>query len=93
MLDICFPMASDDDTIPKDSALHKWYTLALEASQKLGRFIGSAALYKTQLEEAGFVDVVQTIYKWPMNRWPKDKRYKELGMLCFLHPFQSLETL
>jgi hypothetical protein len=31
------------------------------------------------MERAGFTDVVQTVYKWPMNRWPKDRKYKELG--------------
>jgi len=31
------------------------------------------------MEEAGFVDVVETEYKWPTNRWPEDQHLKELG--------------
>ena len=31
------------------------------------------------MESVGFVDVVETVYKWPSNKWPKDKKYKELG--------------
>ena len=36
------------------------------------------------LIEAGFDDVVEVRYKWPQNRWPKDKKLKELGELhCY----------
>jgi hypothetical protein len=31
------------------------------------------------MKEAGYVDVVQVIYEWPMNKWPADKRMKEIG--------------
>jgi hypothetical protein len=30
---------------------------------------------------AGFEDVVEIQYKWPLNKWPRDKKYKELGEL------------
>jgi hypothetical protein len=29
---------------------------------------------------AGFTNVVETKYFWPLNKWPKDKKLKELGM-------------
>jgi hypothetical protein len=32
------------------------------------------------LADAGFTNIHETIYKWPQNRWPKDKHFKELGM-------------
>ena len=57
----------------------KWSNFIAEAAEKLGRKIDSAKRYKEQLEEAGFTDVVETRYKWPQNRWPKDQAYKELG--------------
>jgi hypothetical protein len=41
----------------------------------------AAKRYKAQLEAAGFVNVNETIYRWPTNRWPKDKKFKELGEL------------
>lgn len=31
------------------------------------------------MEKEGFVDVFETVYKWPTNKWPKDKKFKELG--------------
>jgi hypothetical protein len=36
--------------------------------------------------EAGFVDIIEIRKRIPMNRWPKDKYYKELGVwgtICF----------
>jgi hypothetical protein len=47
----------------------------------MGRSGDSPIHYKEQMEAAGFVNVTQKIYKWPSNRWPKDKKFKELGML------------
>jgi hypothetical protein len=81
LADLCFPLQSDDGTLLPDSALYKWSALFLEAAEKAGRIINSAKYYKEQMESAGFVDVVETIYKWPTNKWPKDKKYKELGKL------------
>jgi hypothetical protein len=54
------------------------------------------------MEEAGFVDVVEVIYKWPMNRWPANKKMKEIGTsfglfsplfhsTCFSFSFHELE--
>lgn len=31
------------------------------------------------MRRAGFVDVVQLPYMWPMNPWPRDQRLKQLG--------------
>lgn len=56
----------------------------LEAAAGFGRYADSAKDYKRQLGEAGFVNVTEVIYKWPMNRWPADPHYKELG----LHPLR-----
>jgi len=81
-------MVSDDDTIPPDCAIMKWNVLLLEASVKMGAPINSCLHYKRQLEEAGFVNVVQVEYKWPMNTWPRDENYKNIGIF-FLYFFIS----
>ena len=52
-----------------------------EAASKMRGSSDAATRYKSQLEEAGFINVQEIIYKWPTNRWPKDKKYKELGKL------------
>lgn len=93
LADLCFPLQSDDGTLLPTHALHKWSSLFLEAAEKAGRIINSAKFYKTQMQEAGFIDVVETIYKWPTNKWPKDKKYKELGMWNHENVTPALEGL
>lgn len=77
--DIKFPIEDNDNSFPEDCAVKKWADLILEGTVKLGRACDSAKDYKTQLIEAGFTDVVEIRYKWPQNRWPKDRKLKELG--------------
>lgn len=50
-----------------------------EAASKLRGSADAAKHYKEQVGAAGFVNVTETIYKWPSNRWPKDPRHKEMG--------------
>jgi hypothetical protein len=53
----------------------------LEGSLKLGVGLDVALKTKQFMEEAGFIDVNQVIYKWPLNRWPANKAMKEIGIL------------
>jgi hypothetical protein len=50
-----------------------------EAASKMRGSADASRRYKQQMEAAGFVNVTEVIYKWPSNRWPKDKKFKELG--------------
>jgi len=82
-VDYNYPFRVDDNSVPPNSALKKWADLMLKGCAKAGRPIDVAQTFKQRLEDAGFTDVVETVYKWPGNRWPKDKKYKELGK-CIL---------
>ena len=53
----------------------------VDGCAKLGRSAQSAFYYKEQMKAAGFLNVTETKYKWPSNRWPKDRKFKELGTL------------
>jgi SAM-dependent methyltransferase len=90
-LDICFPILLNDGEFPENSAFKKWSDLFMEGCEKLGRPANSAELYKSQLEAAGFVDVVEKKYIWPSNRWPKDRKLKELGMWQLENIISGLE--
>lgn len=59
--------------------MKKWADLVLEGTVKFGRDCDAAKNYSAWLAEAGFTDVVELRYKWPQNRWPKDRKLKELG--------------
>ena len=79
LADICFPIQVIDESLPSDSALYIWSDLMLEATQKAGSPINSARWYKSQLEIAGFRNVVEQKYVWPHNSWAKGQKVKELG--------------
>ncbi|KAF4964448.1 hypothetical protein FSARC_7634 [Fusarium sarcochroum] len=79
LMDPIYPATSDDGTVSKDSAVYKWSTLMNEAATKMGSALDSSLRYKDQLTQAGFTNVVETPYKWPMNTWPREKEMKELG--------------
>lgn len=83
LADMMFPLACDDGTLTESSALRKWSNLLLEGTMKAGRPVNSAKNYKEQLEAAGFTKVVKERFIWPLNRWPKDKTLKEIGILCY----------
>jgi hypothetical protein len=81
--DILSPPQCQDDTL-KGTALEKWGAFFLESSIKLGVPLDSALTLKKNMEEVGYVDVVQVIHEWPMNKWPADKRMKEIGTYCLV---------
>ncbi|KAM5386615.1 hypothetical protein ACJZ2D_000578 [Fusarium nematophilum] len=86
LMDPIYPVTSDDETVSKGSAVYKWSNLMNEAASKMGSGLDSGLRYKDQLGEAGFVNVVETPYKWPMNTWPRGKEIKELGAWGNVNP-------
>ncbi|KAJ3455573.1 hypothetical protein MRS44_017055 [Fusarium solani] len=69
----------DDGTLSETSDLLRWMTLIQEGLEKLGRSTTAAEERKSTMEAVGFEGVVETVYKWPTNHWPRDKKYKDLG--------------
>jgi hypothetical protein len=62
------------------TALQEWCTLILLGAANLGRAVTNSRFYPKYMEEAGFVDIVEKHYYWPMNTWPRGKREKLLGL-------------
>ncbi|KAF5710362.1 hypothetical protein FMUND_9564 [Fusarium mundagurra] len=93
MQDLTYPITCDDGTLPPDCEVLRSGLLSIEASAKAGRAINLAPKYKSFLEKAGFVDVVEKQFKWPINEWPKDKHYKELGKWSYANINSGLEGL
>jgi hypothetical protein len=86
-------MGSDDGTLKEDSTMYKWCRLLDEAAGKFNRCFERTTRFKDLLKEVGFVDIVETRYKWPTNHWPKDKKYKELGQWNNANASSALEAL
>jgi len=66
--------------MPETYALRQWSSLILEATLILKRSLNTCDCAKNDFTAAGFVDVGEIPFKWPINRWPKELKYKELGM-------------
>ncbi|PVH79468.1 S-adenosyl-L-methionine-dependent methyltransferase [Cadophora sp. DSE1049] len=93
VVDICLPYQSEDGTLKEDSAIHHWIKTGIPGVTALGREIHTAHTYKERMIAAGFENVTEVIYKWPTNRWPKDKRMKEIGMWALENMLSSLEAV
>ncbi|KAF4456666.1 hypothetical protein F53441_1222 [Fusarium austroafricanum] len=93
MIDIIYPLLSDDETLSKDSALFKWSEMLLDIFRKNGSPMDSALKYKDQLEETGFIDVNIVKRKWPLSRWPKDPKHKQIGIWAQQNTLDALAAL
>lgn len=87
------PLASDDGTLTPDNPIARATALVIEASRISNRPCDEAPKYESYLRKAGFVDIVVERYKWPLNEWPKDEHYKQLGAwahYCFTGPMEGM---
>lgn len=70
---------SDDGTLKPEHYSWKIDRLLEEATEKAGRRYQEIQKLKPVLMELGFEDVTMQQFKWPVNSWPKEKKYKDLG--------------
>jgi hypothetical protein len=71
---------SDDGTLTPEHPLQRSMNLLGEAAKKSNHAFVDLHQLKDMMVAAGFVGVEEFHYKWPSNKWPKDKRHKEIGM-------------
>ncbi|KAI5779309.1 S-adenosyl-L-methionine-dependent methyltransferase [Geopyxis carbonaria] len=72
-------LSCDDGSTPADSSLRLWFDVVAEASEKSGRPLRIAPSVAALMAAAGFVDVTQRTYQWPIGAWPADPKMKEVG--------------
>lgn len=81
---------------PASEAMDKWLDIALGAIARIGGDLTKSAKYKTWLEEVGFVNVVDRLFKSPCNTWPKHPKLKELGarqLVSLVAAAESIDNL
>ena len=71
---------SDDDTVGPDHFYTLWGQTVLDMGRRWGKGFDAFEIIKEKMEQAGFVDVMETKMKWPIGGWPKDRALRELGM-------------
>ncbi|KAF4993513.1 hypothetical protein FGRMN_6442 [Fusarium graminum] len=79
MSDIVYPLASDDESLTEDSAVFRCSELLLDIFTQNKASTNSALNYKDQLGKAGFVDGNIIKYRWPLSRWSKDPKHKQIA--------------
>jgi hypothetical protein len=78
--DCIVPFHSIDETF-KGTRIESWVQHMMRGSVALGTEWTRVAKYKEYFEEAGFEDVVEKRYAWPLGTWAKGERMKHLGEL------------
>jgi hypothetical protein len=74
-------IACDDGTMADDYGWLRWARDFEAVSRLADRQTVVGPLIKEWMLEAGFVDVHETVFKIPLNGWPKEVRLKHVGMM------------
>jgi len=61
---------SDDGTVNEESFFTLWGKTVVEMGRRFGKSFTIWEESRERLERAGFVDIVEKKYKWPVNGWP-----------------------
>ncbi|QSS59193.1 TAM domain methyltransferase [Histoplasma capsulatum] len=83
---------SDDGTHERAVTAMQWQRLLVEASRRFGKELGVEGGWKEGMEQAGFVDVEEVVFKVPLSPWPKDARMKDLGRYQATHVQEMLQS-
>jgi hypothetical protein len=81
------------DSSLSGTALEKWNRLFLEGVERMGKSGRSAAKFRSQMVDAGFVDVVERKFALPGNPWAKGDREKMLGLMQMTNIMDGLHGL
>lgn len=83
----------DDYTLSPDSMLVKWYGWLADATQRVSRPIAYEHRTRQLLQQAGFIDIQETVIRVPYNSWPNDPHQKDIGRWYNLGITEGLEAL
>jgi hypothetical protein len=73
-------LAPDEGQDISETGIMQWYETVAKAFEVCGRGVKAGELHAERLRAAGFVDIHDELYKWPLTPWPKDPKLKELGL-------------
>ena len=82
---------SDDGTTGKGDPFYDAGEFAHGCTEMNGKSLVIQADLKQMIMDAGFVNVVEHYYKWPIGDWPADPRLKELGIINARHWLEGIE--
>lgn len=78
-------LRSIDGSLSRDRTLARWSQYAIQASAATGKTLEIAENMAGLMAEAGFVNVVEKRFKWPIGEWPVSTDAKEIGRTSLQH--------
>lgn len=88
----CNPvMMSDDGTIREGDIFDDGGKRTVECGLISGKRLDIQSEIKNLIVDAGFVEVREHKYKWPLGDWPADPRLKEVGIINARHWNEGIE--
>lgn len=84
---------SDDGSLKEGNQVLKLQTLAAEACEKMGRTGRPGPKLKGLMQEAGYKNITERIFKLPIGMWPQNKRLKQIGALMMVNYMEALEAM
>lgn len=73
---------SFDDSIPEQNAVNDLYKYINEGVDKIGRTASPGTKLKGWIEEAGFRNVGESVFRLPLGPWPKDPKEVRVCPKC-----------
>lgn len=82
---------SDDGSLEPGDMWDECAQLAIECGERFGKTFLIQERMKDLITQAGFEDVVELKYKWPIGAWSTDQKLKDLGNWNMHHWNEGLE--
>jgi len=77
--------------MPPGHFFEEWGRTVVASGEKAGKSFRIWEEAKGYMERAGFVDVTEVRYKWPMNGWSLDPKMREIGKFNQLRLHDGVE--
>ncbi|KAF8863917.1 S-adenosyl-L-methionine-dependent methyltransferase [Acephala macrosclerotiorum] len=76
--DVIAPWTDVDGSL-QGSKLLEFHTNAIEGALSIGRYVKQVIKYPSLLAAAGFEQISEFHYQWPIGAWAKDEKLKKIG--------------
>lgn len=83
---------SDDDSCDRAPRTMEWVSKLDEASALFGKRINVARFHRQWMEDAGFEDVQEQVFRIPIGPWAMNPVLKEIGRVELAHMQMSVDS-
>ena len=77
--------------MPPDHIFEQWGNISIEAGEKFGKTLRINELAKGYIEAAGFENVTEKAFKWPIGPWSSNPHLKQIGLWNLLQHEEGIE--